>query len=71
MRGLAFAALLLCLLLAQSQPVTSQFGGKPKAGARREDVPLIKCQVCNLLATNAFNQAQDLKAKSTPSKKVC
>ena len=61
------------LALAAASPAGAQFGGMPpppKAQARREDIPYIKCQVCELLAKHAYKHVKELMKGSTPSKRV-
>ena len=67
-------ALLLALALAglaALQPAGAQFASsKPKVHPRREDVKYIRCQVCELLAKNAYKQAKEMFKAATPSARV-
>lgn len=61
------ALLLACTLscgLAQFNP------SKPPAKPVKSDIKYIKCQVCELLAKNAYRQVQDLKKTVKPNKKL-
>lgn len=51
------------LLLLHPPPVLSK-----KPVPRSEDVPLIKCQVCQHIAANALRQTQDLRKRTAPKK---
>lgn len=71
------AALALVMLLALEGGAQAQFGGMggmggglPKADPRREDLPYIRCQVCELLAKNAYKTVKKMLRESKPSKKV-
>jgi len=62
------ALLLACAFscaLAQFNP------SKPPAKPVKSDIKYIKCQVCELVAKNAYRQVQDLKKTVKPNKKVC
>ncbi|KAI9119309.1 hypothetical protein K1719_009984 [Acacia pycnantha] len=41
---------------------------KPVGKARREDIPYIKCQVCEKLAKQLYHQVQKRQAEITPKK---
>ncbi|AES76332.1 hypothetical protein MTR_6g077350 [Medicago truncatula] len=43
---------------------------KPVGIARKEDVPYIKCQVCEILAKQLYQQVQSKKAEISPKKVV-
>lgn len=43
---------------------------KPPAKPVKSDIKYIKCQVCELLAKNAYRQVNDLKKSLKPNKKV-
>eukprot|EP00887_Chlorella_sp_A99_P006608 scaffold3.g6608.t1 len=71
------AALALVMLLALEGGAQALFGGMggmggglPKADPRREDLPYIRCQVCELLAKNAYKTVKKMLRESKPSKKV-
>ncbi|KAL4423179.1 hypothetical protein ABPG77_000312 [Micractinium sp. CCAP 211/92] len=59
---LLVAAALACGAAAQRGP--------PKASPRLADIPFIQCQVCELLAKNAWNQVKEMRKAASPSKKV-
>ncbi|CAN6680887.1 unnamed protein product [Malus baccata var. baccata] len=42
---------------------------KPAAGARKEDIPFIKCQVCEKLASQLHQQVEKKRAEIAPKKK--
>lgn len=50
--------------LAQFNP------SKPAAKPVKSDIKYIKCQVCELLAKNAYRQVNDMKKAVKPNKKV-
>lgn len=58
--AVAVACAAVCGAAAQ---IRAPPGKGPKAHARREDIPYIKCQVCELLAKNAYAQAQAMLAR--------
>lgn len=65
---LALVALATCPAAAQIG-----FGGggqPPKVPPRKEDLPYIRCQACELLAKNAYKQVRDMLKKSKPGKQV-
>lgn len=41
---------------------------KPVGIARKEDIPYIKCQVCEILAKQLYQQVQNKKAEISPKK---
>lgn len=43
---------------------------KPVAGARKEDIPYIKCQVCEKLASQLHQQVQKKQAQISPKKVI-
>lgn len=61
---------ILFIIALNIQVAYCQFSGAPKFNARKEDVPLIRCQVCELLADNAYAQVKALKDTATPKKRV-
>ena len=60
-------AFLVTLLLLQSLAKPSLCAPGPGQGsaARREDVPYIRCQVCQLLTKNSFAQVQQMVKSAT------
>ncbi|CAA0814281.1 Unknown protein [Striga hermonthica] len=58
-----YAVLILCSLAPPSH------GAKPPVGvARKEDIPYIKCQVCEKLASQLYHQVQAKQAEISPRK---
>ncbi|KAL9440818.1 hypothetical protein AB3S75_019483 [Citrus x aurantiifolia] len=55
------------LLLSTWAPI-SYCAKKPVAGARKEDVPYITCQVCEKLASQLYHQVQKKQAQISPKK---
>lgn len=55
------------LLVATLIPV-SHCIKKPVAAARREDIPYIKCQVCEKVASELYQQVQKQQAQISPKK---
>ncbi|KAK8610392.1 hypothetical protein V6N13_081550 [Hibiscus sabdariffa] len=55
------------LLLSTSLPV-SLCAKKPVAAPRKEDIPYIKCQVCEKLASQLYQQVQSKQAQISPKK---
>lgn len=45
-----------------------QCAKKPVGAARKEDIPYIKCQVCEKLARQLYQQVQDKQAQISPKK---
>ena len=43
---------------------------KPSATARREDIPYIKCQVCEKLAAQLYHQVEKKQAEIAPKKVI-
>lgn len=65
-------ALLGCAVEAQAQFGMGKRPPKPKAPIRREDLPLIKCQVCEGIAKQALKATRTLKEEAGPGKvRVC
>lgn len=60
---LSFTALLLFLWIPLSHCAKNQVGA-----ARKEDIPYIKCQVCEKLASEIFHQVQTKEAEISPKK---
>jgi len=42
----------------------------PAAAARKEDIPYIKCQVCEKLASEVVSQVQKKEAQISPKKVI-
>lgn len=74
-------ALALTLLAACLAPAALGFEGlpqmpgipgsdKPKVYANKKDLKYIRCQVCELLAKNAYKQVKRMRKEATPSKPV-
>ncbi|RAL45642.1 hypothetical protein DM860_009506 [Cuscuta australis] len=61
---------LLSLLLVSSLPwlPMSECGGGKAAAARKEDIPYIKCQVCQKLALQLFHQVHTKQSQISPKK---
>lgn len=57
------------LLLSTWAPI-SYCAKKPVAGARKEDVPYITCQVCEKLASQLYHQVQKKQAQISPKKAI-
>lgn len=62
------AALAAALLLVGSS--AQDYGFPDRTQLRRDVIPYVRCQVCELVAKNALSQAKDLLATSTPTHKV-
>ena len=62
--------LLVSVLLLSTWVPVSICAKKPVAVARKEDIPYIKCQVCEKLASQLYQQIQTKQAQISP-KKVC
>lgn len=65
--GQSLVILVSVLLLLTWVPV-SLCAKKPEAFARKEDVPYIKCQVCEKLASQLYQQVQSKQAQISPKK---
>ena len=68
MRNIAIrTALVACFAFC----IVAQFNpSKPPAKPVKSDIKYIKCQVCELLAKNAYRQVNDMKKALRPNKKV-
>ncbi|KVH93947.1 protein of unknown function DUF3456 [Cynara cardunculus var. scolymus] len=66
-RKLVFNLLFWGSLLCSSWIQTS-YCAKPAGVARKDDIPFIKCQVCEKLAKELFEQVRDKQAKISPKK---
>lgn len=58
------------VLLAITWFPTSECSKKPSAAARREDIPYIKCQVCEKLAAQLYYQVEKKQAEIAPKKVI-
>lgn len=59
------------LVVCLSPYASAQFNpSKPPAKPVKSDIKYIKCQVCELLAKNAYRQVNDLKKSLKPNKKL-
>lgn len=61
-------SILAALLVVSTCLPISSSAGKTVASARREDIPYIKCQVCEKLASQLYNQVQSKQALISPKK---
>jgi len=68
MKGV-FWFLVVSVAIASWIPL-SHCAKKPVGIARKEDVPYIKCQVCEILAKQLHQQVQSKKAEISPKKVV-
>ncbi|XP_057968573.1 uncharacterized protein LOC131158037 [Malania oleifera] len=59
---------LSAVLISSWVPVSQCSSKKPVGVARKEDVPFIKCQVCEKVATQLHNQVQKKQAQISPKK---
>ncbi|EFN53337.1 hypothetical protein CHLNCDRAFT_137063 [Chlorella variabilis] len=66
----AAAASLAPLAAADAPQKKGKVVGGPKDAVRPEDIPYIKCQVCQLLSKNAWLQVKEMKKASTPANPV-
>ncbi|AES77099.1 putative saposin B type domain-containing protein [Medicago truncatula] len=66
MKGV-FWFLVVSVVIASWIPL-SHCAKKPVGIARKEDVPYIKCQVCEILAKQLYQQVQSKKAEISPKK---
>lgn len=66
-RTVVFNSLLLNLLLCSSW-IQISYSSKPVGVARKDDIPFIKCQVCEKLAKELYEQVRDKQAKISPKK---
>ncbi|XP_018676500.2 uncharacterized protein LOC103975445 [Musa acuminata AAA Group] len=65
-KGLFVLSFLFVLL--SSVPVSLSSQKKPSSAARREDIPYIKCQVCEKVAHQIYRQVMDKEAQVSPKK---
>lgn len=61
-------AILVSVLVSLALVPISHCAKKPVAVARKEDVPYIKCQVCEKLAAQLYHQVQKKQAQIAPKK---
>ncbi|XP_059432812.1 uncharacterized protein LOC132166078 [Corylus avellana] len=59
---------LVSVLLVSAWIPVSRCSKKPLMGARKEDIPYIKCQVCEKLAAQLYDQVQKKQAEISPKK---
>ncbi|KAI3711580.1 hypothetical protein L1987_70119 [Smallanthus sonchifolius] len=64
---LMFNSLFFSLLLCSSW-IQITYSSKPVGVARRDDIPFIKCQVCEKIAKELHEQVQDKQANISPKK---
>ncbi|KAM7255834.1 hypothetical protein ACFE04_011575 [Oxalis oulophora] len=55
-------------LLSTLIPISNCQKNSPQTVARKEDIPYIKCQVCETLASQLYNQVQKQKTQISPKK---
>jgi hypothetical protein len=60
--------ILLGLVIVLSWVPIIKCSKKPAGVARKEDIPFIKCQVCEILGRQLYHQVQDKKAEISPKK---
>ncbi|KAK4853528.1 hypothetical protein QYF36_010617 [Acer negundo] len=60
--------LVASILVVSTWMPISYCAKKPVAGARKEDVPYIKCQVCEKLASQLYQQVQNKQTRISPKK---
>ncbi|KAK2993419.1 hypothetical protein RJ640_021638 [Escallonia rubra] len=63
-----FALILLSSMLLLSWAPISHGSKKPVGIARKEDIPYIKCQVCQKLASQLYHQVETKQAEISPKK---
>lgn len=66
MKSLLFVV--VSVLLVSAWIPVSRCSKKPVMGARKEDIPYIKCQVCEKLAAQLYHQVQKKQAEISPKK---
>ncbi|XP_042510073.1 uncharacterized protein LOC122085647 [Macadamia integrifolia] len=64
----AIYVFVLSALLISSWVPTSYSAKKPVSIARKEDIPHIKCQVCEKIATQLYKQVKEKEAQISPKK---
>ncbi|EXB38813.1 hypothetical protein L484_027246 [Morus notabilis] len=68
MANLKAILVVVSVLLAFTCIPISECTKKPVSGARKEDVPYIKCQVCEKVAAQLYHQVQKKQAEIAPKK---
>lgn len=68
MANLKAIFVVVSVLLTLTSLPGSECAKKPVSGARKEDVPYIKCQVCEKLAAQLYHQVQKKRAEISPKK---
>ncbi|KAL8136568.1 hypothetical protein V2J09_002569 [Rumex salicifolius] len=67
--AILYCALVVSILIAISTWISMVEGlKKPLGVARKEDIPYIKCQVCEKLASELYHQVQKKQAQISPKK---
>lgn len=66
----AVLLLIATIFLLSSLIPVSYCAKKPVAVARKEDIPFIKCQVCEKLAYQLYQQVQKKQAQISPKKVI-
>ncbi|KAJ0724065.1 hypothetical protein HanPI659440_Chr12g0443721 [Helianthus annuus] len=66
-RKVMFNSLLFTLLLCSSW-IQISYCSKPAGIARKDDIPFIKCQVCEKLAKELHEQIRDKQDQISPKK---
>ncbi|KAL3825243.1 hypothetical protein ACJIZ3_021272 [Penstemon smallii] len=61
-------SLLYVIIIFSWMPIESHCAKKPIGVARKEDIPFIKCQVCQKLSSQLHKQVQAKQAEITPKK---
>ncbi|KNA07700.1 hypothetical protein SOVF_169500 [Spinacia oleracea] len=61
---------LLIIIIAVSSAQIAECLKKPEASARKQDIPFIKCQVCQKLASQLYSQVQKNKDAQISPKKI-
>ncbi|KAJ0953567.1 hypothetical protein HanRHA438_Chr00c62g0860211 [Helianthus annuus] len=64
-----FNLLIICLLLSSSC-IQISYSSKSPGVARKDDIPFIKCQVCEKLAKQLYEQVRDKQANISPKKVI-
>lgn len=60
--------IVVSMLLISAWIPVSNGSKKPVMSARKEDIPYIKCQVCEKLAAQLYHQVQKKQAEISPKK---
>uniref|UniRef100_A0A2P2JHI4 Saposin B-type domain-containing protein n=1 Tax=Rhizophora mucronata TaxID=61149 RepID=A0A2P2JHI4_RHIMU len=67
MKGV-LAVLVTALVVSAWPPASHGSVKKPVTVARKEDIPFIKCQVCEMLASQLYHQVQKKQSQISPKK---